>query len=191
MPRDYKHRAGGRRRSKQPAGWVWLLAGLAVGLFVAFLVYLQMRNPAPPQPVPLARPAERDTRDVRRKKTEPIPAPPPRRFSFYDTLPEMEVLIPEQEITGKPHEGVRQVERPGTYLLQAGSFRQRSQAEQLRARLGLLGLTSAIQTVTVDGSKTWHRVRVGPFHDLRELNKARALLKRNGIDAILMAVKNP
>jgi cell division protein FtsN len=29
-------------------------------------------------------------------------------------------------------------------------------------------------------------VRVGPFHNLRDLNTARSLLKKNGIDAILI-----
>jgi cell division protein FtsN len=59
----------------------------------------------------------------------------------------------------------------------------------LRAKLGLLGLETSIQTVSVDSAQTWHRVRVGPFSNLRELNDARALLKKNGVDAILIRLK--
>ncbi len=168
---------------------MWLLTGLAIGLFVAFLVYLQLRPQAPQRPLPVSRTPVQDTRDVRREQSEPVPEPPRPRFSFYNMLPEMEVVIPEQEITGQRREGIRQVEKPGTYLLQAGSFRRHEQAEQLRAKLGFLGLETSVQTVTVNGRETWHRVRVGPFSKLGELNKARALLKRNQIDAILIAVK--
>ena len=38
--------------------------------------------------------------------------------------------------------------------------------------------------------KAWHRVRVGPFNNLRDLNAARSLLKKNGVDAILIRLKN-
>ena len=102
----------------------------------------------------------------------------------------MEVLVPEEEIKGTPtREGVKRVEKPGTYLLQAGSFRSRKQADQLRAKLGLLGMETRIQTVSVNSKQSWHRVRVGPFNNLRDLNQARSLLKKNGIDAILIRLK--
>jgi cell division protein FtsN len=102
----------------------------------------------------------------------------------------MEVIVPDEEIRGKAtREGVKQVEQPGTYLLQAGSFRSRQQADQLRARLALLGLETSVQAVTVDNGQNWHRVRVGPFSNLQELNDARALLKTNGVDAILIRLK--
>jgi len=191
-----------RRRSTHrnpPPPWVWAVTGLTVGLLVAFLVFLQMRpkqaETAAPQA--LAVPAEEDTR-VAIPEPEPRPepertavAPPPKpRFDFYNLLPEMEVIVPDEDIQGEPMQaGVKQVEQPGTYLLQAGSFRSRKQADQLRARLGLLGLETSVQTVNVDNSQTWHRVRVGPFSNLQDLNDARALLRKNGVDAILIRLK--
>lgn len=191
MPRDYKHRAGRKRSSNTPSPWPWLVTGLAIGLLVAFLVFLQMRPPASSSlPAPLSRPLEKDTRDVRRKQAAPVPPPPKPRFDFYNILPEMEVIVPEQAITGRPQKGLKQVEQPGTYLLQAGSFRRAEQADQLKARLALLGLETRIQTVTVNRRETWHRVRVGPFSNLEQLNQARALLKREGIDAILIRLKS-
>ena len=103
----------------------------------------------------------------------------------------MEVIVPEQEISGTPtHEGVKRVEKPGTYLLQAGSFRNHKQADQLRARLALLGMETRIQSVSVNNKQAWHRVRVGPFDNLRDLNQTRNQLKKNGIDAILIRLKN-
>ena len=194
MARDYKNRSRRRRSRKtgSPSPWQWLAVGLLVGLFVAFLVYLQMRpqQQAPRSSViPLEKPAERETRKP--AKAEQQEAPPAKpRFDFYNLLPEMEVIVPEQEITGDAsQEGVKQVEEPGTYLLQAGSFRNRQQAEQLRAKLGLMGLETSIQTISVNNKQSWHRVRVGPFSNLRDLNQARTLLRKYGIDAILIRLK--
>ncbi|MGD8936264.1 MAG: SPOR domain-containing protein [Thiogranum sp.] len=179
-------------RNSPPPPWVWSVGGLVVGLLVAFLVFLQMRpKQAPETPLTLEVPAEHETPAVRKPKDKPVPKPPPKpRFDFYNLLPEMEVVVSDEDIQGQAtQEGVKQVEQPGTYLLQAGSFRSRKQADQLRAKLGLLGLETSIQTVSVDSAQTWHRVRVGPFSNLRELNDARALLKKNGVDAILIRLK--
>ncbi len=200
MYRDRRGRYNDRRRRKGPPPWAWAAVGLLVGLFVAFLGFLQL-GPAPPveRTVKLETPPEPASRVPAEKPApaltaapaaviEEQPAAPPKpRFDFYNLLPEMEVIVPEQEVQGAPTpEGVRQVEQPGTYLLQAGSFRTREQADQLRARLALLGVETDVQTVTVNNKQTWHRVRVGPFHNLRDLNTARSLLKKNGIDAILI-----
>jgi cell division protein FtsN len=208
MARDYKYRDRrgryhDRRRRKGPPPWAWTAVGLLIGLFVAFLVFLQLR-PAPPveRTVKLETPPEPAT-TVQTEKPAPAPAPataskkeapppPPKpRFDFYNLLPEMEVIVPEQEVQGAAtHEGVRQVEQPGTYLLQAGSFRNHQQADQLRAKLALLGLETSIQSVSIDSKQAWHRVRVGPFKNLRDLNAARSLLKKNGVDAILIRLKD-
>ena len=102
-----------------------------------------------------------------------------------------EVIVPEQQISGTAtREGVKQVEQPGTYLLQAGSFRSKQQADQLRAKLALLGLETSLQTVSINSKQAWHRVRVGPFSNLRDLNEARRLLQNNGVDAILIRLKS-
>jgi cell division protein FtsN len=195
MAQDYKYQGRHRHRASPP--WVWATVGLLVGLFVAFLVFLQLRAPAPESPaLALETPPERQTRTTPIEKViataavEPKaePAPPPKpRFDFYNLLPEMEVVVPEQELQGaRSPEGVREVQQPGTYLLQAGSFRSQDQADQLRARLALLGVETTVQTVKVNTRETWHRVRVGPFSNLEELNEARSMLKTNGIDAILI-----
>ena len=80
--------------------------------------------------------------------------------------------------------------RPGdSYLLQVGSFRKRSEADRLRARLALLGVEARIQRVSIDGRDAWHRVRVGPFSDLSKANEVRARLKANQITAMVMKLK--
>jgi len=192
MARTRRRRRRTTTRKSPP--WIWAVTGLLAGLFVAFLVFLQMQ-PAGEVLVEETRaldiPTETEARDVRKQKPAPVPPPPKPRFDFYNLLPEMEVIVQDEEIKGTPSkEGVKRVEQPGTYLLQAGSFRSHTQADQLRAKLALLGLETSIQSVSVNSKQAWHRVRVGPFLNLSDLNQARSLLKKNGIDAILIRLKS-
>jgi len=100
----------------------------------------------------------------------------------------MEVVVPEQELkdSSKPQARAPQ-QNAKIYLLQVGSFRQADEAEQLKARLALLGMTAKIQTVNVNGA-TWHRVRIGPV-TARQADEMRSRLATNGIDSLVM--KNP
>lgn len=193
MARDYKHSVN-RRRKKSGGGlpgWVWGVAGLAVGLFTALLVYLDGRQGETPQvsAVTTPAPAQRDARDVRRQGAEEVPAPPRPRFDFYTMLPELEVVVPEPETRparpGDAPPAPPKVEEPGTYMLQAGSFRQFQEADRMKASLALLGIQADIQRVQVN-SDTWHRVRVGPFRDNAELNRIRERLHANQIQTLLM-----
>ena len=193
MARDYKYTTRRRRRRSGPSGWAWLLAGLFIGLFVAFLYYLQSTPGTEPDhdlALRLPLPSDRETRPEKRPEKRPeVPDTPPApkpRFDFYTLLPEMEVVVPEREITGAPRQGVAQVEKPGTYVLQVGSFRDAKKADQLKARLALLGFESSIQTAKISNGETWHRVRAGPFSDLAELNAARAQLRKNELEAVLL-----
>ncbi len=76
-----------------------------------------------------------------------------------------------------------------TYVLQAGSFRNSEQAERFRAELALLGMQTSIQKVTIDNKDTYHRVRVGPFHDTGSLNKARSRLSKQGIESSVIKIR--
>lgn len=197
MPRDYKNTTRRRKRKPSP-GWVWMLAGLTVGLFVALLVFLHQRYPAPEvrlaRPAPQAHPrrpqgAAEEPAARRHPKDTGTGAAKKPKFDFYTILPEMEVMVPEQDIAGKVEHGVAHVKTPGTYVLQVGSFRRYGQADRLKAQLALLGLEANIQDVTVNGNETWHRVRLGPFHSLRKLNGAREVLKRHHVEALLLKLK--
>lgn len=69
----------------------------------------------------------------------------------------------------------------GTYFLQAGAFRGTADAEAMKARILMLGLSAQVQTANVNGA-TLHRVRVGPFSGLDEMNKARSRLGTEKIE---------
>ena len=71
------------------------------------------------------------------------------------------------------------------YYLQAGAFREMSDAENTRAKLALLGFEAAITDRTTDGG-VLHRVRVGPYTQVEAVNKARAKLLDSGIDVAIV-----
>ena len=71
------------------------------------------------------------------------------------------------------------------YYLQAGAFREMSDAENTRAKLALLGFEAAISDRSTDGG-VLHRVRVGPYNQVEAMNKARAKLLDSGIDVAIV-----
>ncbi|HBP42570.1 MAG: SPOR domain-containing protein [Vreelandella alkaliphila] len=78
---------------------------------------------------------------------------------------------------------------PNRYMLQAASFRELSDAEQLRGRLRNLSLLAQVSEVKANGD-TWHRVQVGPYEDTRELNRAQDLMATQGIEPLLIQLQN-
>ena len=199
MSRDY---AKSNKREKKPGqlpGWAWMLGGLAIGLFVAFLVYLN--NSIHPSKkanlVQAFKETMNDARDVRKDKDKPPPPPPkapaaaPAKpkpsFDFYTILPELEVAVPEQELAAKSQKPSA-VDDKSAYILQAGSFRDRKQADQLKAKLALQGIDANIQSVQVN-QDTWHRVRIGPIHNMTTLTATLKRLKEHNINVIIVKSK--
>lgn len=83
----------------------------------------------------------------------------------------------------KPPPGTEVPDRAGAgYLLQAGAFRGREDADGMRGRLALLGFEARVAEAEVNG-QTMYRVRVGPFAQLDDMNNARARMAENGIEA--------
>lgn len=74
-----------------------------------------------------------------------------------------------------------------TYYLQAGAFRGRTDAENTRARLALLGFEAQVSERQTDNG-TMYRVRVGPFDRLEEMNRTRSRLTDDGVDAAVVRV---
>jgi len=72
-----------------------------------------------------------------------------------------------------------------TYYLQAGAFRDMTDAESTRAKLALLGFEAAISDRNSD-SGVLHRVRVGPYAQAEAMNKARAKLLDSGVDVAIV-----
>ena len=69
----------------------------------------------------------------------------------------------------------------GPYLLQAGSFRQRDDADRRRAELLLLGLEPKVEEASSDNGR-WFRVYLGPFESHAAMARARSLTANQDID---------
>ncbi len=199
MPRDYAKTPRPKHKASLP-GWVWMLGGLFIGLFVALLIYLDKTNPQRETAKigeAVSQFFQQKSRDVREatrteKKTEAKPAETKSlpRFDFYTILPELEVAIPEEELI----EASKKPATPTTsqeidYMLQAGSFRNLEQADRLKAKLALQGIVATIQTVRIRDGETWHRVRVGPINDITTLNQTRKRLSDIGVPSIVIKDK--
>ncbi len=172
-----------------PPGWLWLLAGIVIGMFVSFLIYLQEFSPnaVPPEQALAPPPSIENT--PRTSSTTPPPPPPappvaaveepPQHFQFYD-LPNAEPETPENPVTNTPPPTPT-----GQYILQVGLFRNPPQAEGLKKYLVSLNIVATVEeTINTEGK--WYRVQVGPFSDLDKLNQMRDKLKANNLPAILV-----
>ncbi len=58
-----------------------------------------------------------------------------------------------------------------------------------QARLALLGVEASIQTTSLPDKGVWHRVRIGPYTSVEQLDRARDTLKHNGVETALIKVR--
>lgn len=188
------------REGRQRSPIIWGVTGLAMGLMVALIVHLEHTRPDGPT----------GNDAVSSEPTGGSEGDQPR-FEFYRLLSEQEVEVASQAAETLDNQGAlpdaddsaaesvtqAPASRPDNasapeaaggarYLLQAGSFRNPSDAESLKASLALLGIEARIQVVELPGGETWHRVRIGPFADLQRVNAVRERMAGQQIDAILL-----
>ena len=136
-------------------------------------------------------------------------------FDFYSLLPEMEVVVPDTDFpirsktktnndpnASKSTAAVKpEVKSPdntitkafnsgGKYFIQAGAFRDLRSADRRKANLALIGIKSSIVSVDLKSRGVWHRVRVGPFADIKKMSRVRSVMKSNNITSIAVKVKS-
>jgi Cell division protein len=160
--------------------------GVVVGIVLASGVFLYARSVQ-----------EQTAEDVRPEPRRPVqtaeaaaPEPdadPAAQYDFYEMLPKFEVVVPEKEREVRRDVPASRIERPGVYVLQAGSYRNLRDAERVRAQLALQGIDAKVQRVAVDND-VWHRVRIGPIGDLGELNRLRNQLQAAEVDVLVIRV---
>jgi cell division septation protein DedD len=116
------------------------------------------------------------------------PVKPSEKYDFYQMLPNFEVVVPEKDKDVKRDlPAAARIDRPGVYVLQAGSYRNEADAKRVRSQLALQGIDAKVQRVAVDAD-VWHRVRIGPIGNLDELNKLRRQLQAADVDALVIRV---
>ncbi len=191
MPKDYKNikskktaRSGGNSNQFKS-----FFAGLTVGLCVAIIVYFYQHD--------LGQQTQIIPPRVTVENPEPEPGQsddnPPPSFDFYQILPNMEVNVSEWE--AEDGEVIKEqaepsAEKSGIYILQIGSFKQYDAADEVKAKLALMGISADIQRVVINGKDIRHRVRIGPYRDSEKLSMVRQQLTENDLNFMLLKLKS-
>jgi cell division protein FtsN len=189
-----------KRRSARSCGF-WFTFGLMLGGFAVGL-YLMVRTPiqAPPTGPAMAK--------VEPAKSAPVTQ---TRFDFHDILPELEVVVSDSELKSdlrRPEEKKsEEPKRPDTakpetlkppaasepmksaYMVQVASLKTAADAERVKAQLAMQGIQAKVQTVTINGKDTYHRVQAGPYQGTQAVNEVRNQLKAKGMDTIAIKLK--
>ena len=184
--RDYKssqHRPFELRRFRE------LGYGLFAGALLTTMAFTWLGHshksadvPAAPRPDPHRSAAQADLEAAAGS------GKPAEKYDFYQMLPNFEVVVPEKDKDVKRDlPSAAKIERPGVYVLQAGSYRNEADADRVRTQLALQGIDAKVQRVAVDAD-VWHRVRIGPVSSLDELNKLRRQLQAADVDALVIRV---
>lgn len=181
--RDYKssqHRPFELRRWRE-FGYGALAGALLTVMAFTWLGNRHKAAEAPDAPRP-------EPHRAARADAESTAATSSQKYDFYQMLPNFEVVVPEKDKDVKRDlPAAARIDRPGVYVLQAGSYRNESDAERVRAQLALQGIAAKVQRVAVDAD-VWHRVRIGPVSNLDELNKLRRQLQAADVDALVIRV---
>ena len=193
ISRDFKR---SRRQGLGLGRWREFLYGLGLGLAIAVAVFAWQRNSM--QELLLKansgnRPEPKRNADATASGDPLAAAEPAQQFDFYDRLANFEVLVPEKDAEVQRNSPTAPIDRPGTYVLQAGSYRNLVDAERVRTQLALQGVPATLQRVAVGGvdgvePDVWHRVRIGPSADLAEVNRLRNKLRSADLDALIIRI---
>ncbi|MFZ5724486.1 MAG: SPOR domain-containing protein [Pseudomonadota bacterium] len=193
---------------------LFFAGGLLLGLLLAFGVYLLQILPTALELRERAKAHAAACEEAAAKTDKPKgdAAKPgadngePVKFEFYTMLPKQQVVAPvtgnkttvatppptptaEEKAAAKPPASAPATTTPapaagGKYLLQAGSFRTRDEADRRRAQLLLSGLPVSVQGAKLANGETWHRVMVGPFTDEAAMLKAQKQLAAMKVDTL-------
>lgn len=193
MVSDYKHRAKGAKstyRRQQPSRkrlvrrliLLFFIVSLVVGgAFWAFFGHNASQKPTEATNPPVS--PENLTNG---NKPEEI------QYTFYHTLSQKEIVIPEYEAKTRSREELLGIAKGGQYMMQAGSFASIKEADALIIKLATMGIQAKIDKITVTANKklenlkqapkTWYRVKIGPYSKMSSVDNIRSRLKKNGIE---------
>jgi len=188
---------------KQDGGTILgLFIGLVVGVVAAAGVVWYLNKTPLPFQAKVGKPAGEKAGEAKADpaKTaatpgapQPLPGKPgdkvqeKPRFEFYKILPGSEEPVPQAAPKPAPAAPAPSGE---ALFLQAGAFQKPADADNLKARLALMGVEAGVQQVTLPEKGVMHRVRIGPYANPDEMAKARTLLAQNGIQASVVRVKD-
>jgi len=209
--RDYKLGSSWYHRRRLRLHGLLVLTLVVVGLFGSLLAYVRSKSAPEIAQVQPTVSREKKVEAAKPAEPPPAPTMAFKpKYDFYKVLPERKLVIANQDTphpAAKPGQGLPPVElisrslatnppdtagkaseqkgvaekKTGAYTLQAGSFRDRAEADRRKASLLALGVPARVETVTgADGGKK-HLVRVGPIRDAAEMKALKRRLQQNNI----------
>lgn len=108
---------------------------------------------------------------------------PQQQYEFYQILPGGDSAPAPQTAPAEPPAADK-------VYLQAGAFQDPADADNLKARLSLMGIEAGVQKVDIAGKGVFHRVRAGPFASQQEADATRARLAQEGIESSVVRNKS-
>ncbi|HEU0196895.1 MAG TPA: SPOR domain-containing protein [Nevskiaceae bacterium] len=214
--RPASHRAAVSRERYRLPGWAWLVLGAAIAVFVMAILHLaQPRHDLHSQLIPSSAPPP----TTGHAQSGPVPLPPkqPASYSFYQTLPKRQPVVPVPAPAPTPAPVARPATPPqvaekpapqppaasanrgavshptipassGDWQIQVGAYRSEGEANRVRARVDLLGSVAHLEAVAIRG-QVWYRVRIGPVAGQAKAQALSQRLKTNGIPALVIRPK--
>lgn len=193
--RDYKAQSNSKASGKSGSSlMLGLFIGYALGLISAMGIWMYIsQTPSPfiaqDRPADSAiksdlGPAQKGGQAAGKDDKSAQTADGKPRFEFYKILPGAEEPVTEQQF----QQTAPQPLAKDSYFIQVGSFQSAEDAENLKAKLAMMGVEASVQVVDLADKGIWHRVRVGPVTDTGEISRVRASLQQNGIQTSLIKV---
>ncbi|MFN4148609.1 MAG: SPOR domain-containing protein [Rhodocyclaceae bacterium] len=184
------------KRIQRGGTLIGLMLGILVGVLISFGVVWYLNK----TPLPFAEKVTKPETTNAGKEPVALPGKPGdkpadgvRKFDFYDILEGRKP--PLAEAAPAPVAPAAKTEpapaTAGNHLyLQVGAFQKKSDADNLRARLAMLGFEAGVTQVEAPGKGSMHRVRVGPFGSMEELNRTRAQLSEQGVQTTVVRAQD-
>jgi|TARA_B100001250_G_scaffold2697_1_gene2318 cell division protein FtsN len=181
MSRDYKNikKSKSNPQGKNSGNFFAFSVGIIIGVFITSVFIFNQNKKIYSKKSELAIESNSEQKD----KTNEI-ATPQIEFEFPTILEKREVEKIAEKNYDQLEADVSESEVYEIYILQVGSFKNQKSADTLKATLAFSGLSSYIQKKDILGKGISYRVLIGPFEDVKELEKAKKILSSNNVNSI-------
>ncbi|KVX00025.1 sporulation protein [Shewanella frigidimarina] len=195
MSRDYanrKPRAGAKARAPQrkkapTSSFPYLPVFVILALVIGFGYFLWSINGSSDSSVvsePTQQPKKKTAstatveapKKVIKKDPNALPPKPQEEWTYLEELEnkQVEIDLPQTGVVSS-----------GIYQMQCGSFRQESQANEMKARIAFQGVEAQVRR-SEGTNGVWYRVVLGPYPNKRDAEHNRHKMQNAGLNGCLI-----